>query len=417
MIRLRYGTTAFTMAAEEVSSVVSPPAVAPAAPPQELVGAALDGCREQLARFRRGERVVVVVSDITRYTASEVFLPILLERLTQTGISPEDVTLLVALGIHRKQTPEEHAALAGPLYGRVRIVDHDCDDGQGMVTLGVTSGGVPVEVNRLAVEADRLILTGAVGFHYFAGFSGGRKSLLPGIASRRSCMASHFMVLNPSEGSGKNPRAATGVLEGNPVHRAMEEACAMAPPDFILNTVVSADKRLLACFAGDWREAHARGCEFYRSSFCCPVETAADLVVVSCGGWPKDINVIQAHKSMEYGARALRPGGVMILLAECRDGHGNPTFYDWFSHAGLAELESSLRRRYEINGQTAYSLLEKALRYRIIFVSSLPAAQVEGMRMLPARSLEEALDLARPMLPPSPRVTVIPEGGSVLPVA
>jgi nickel-dependent lactate racemase len=273
-----------------------------------------------------------------------------------------------------------------------------------------------VEINRKVVESDRLILTGTIGFHYFAGFGGGRKSILPGVASRRSCMASHFAVLNPGEGSGRNPRAATGVIEGNPVHRAMDEACAMIPPAFILNTVLSPEKRIIAAFAGDWRTAHEEGCRFYAERFAHSIDRLADLVLVSCGGFPKDINLIQAHKSMEYGSRALRDGGVMILLAECRDGYGNATFFNWFRFRDPAAFETELRRNYEINGQTAYSLLLKAQKFRIILVSSLPGEEVAAMGMIPARCLDEAVATSQSMLPAEYAAYIIPEGGTVLPV-
>jgi nickel-dependent lactate racemase len=265
-------------------------------------------------------------------------------------------------------------------------------------------------------EADRLILTGTVGFHYFAGFGGGRKSILPGVASRAACMASHFAVLNPGSGTGKNDRAVTGNLEQNPVHQAMVEACAMVEPAFILNTVLAPDKRIIACFAGDWREAHAAGCRFYADNFAYPLPEPADLVVVSCGGFPKDINVIQSHKSMEYGSQALKPGGVMILLAECRDGYGNATFFDWFRFKDLAPFEERLRSHYEINGQTAYSLLAKAQKFRIILVSALPTEEVCTMGLTPAADLDEALALATKMLPADYTAYVIPDGGTVLPV-
>jgi len=273
-----------------------------------------------------------------------------------------------------------------------------------------------VAINRTVAEADHLILTGTIGFHYFAGFGGGRKSLLPGVASRAACMASHFNVLNPGDGSGKNSFAITGNLDHNPVHGAMEEACAMVQPDFILNTVLSPLKRIIAAFAGDWRSAHRDGCSFYAENFAFPLQERADLVVVSCGGFPKDINVIQSHKSMEYAGQALKEGGVIILLAECRDGYGNATFFDWFRFRDLTSFETRLRSHYEINGQTAYSLLQKALRFRIILVSSLPPEEVLTMRMTPAEDLDRALRIAEDMLPDDFTAFVIPEGGSVLPV-
>jgi nickel-dependent lactate racemase len=296
------------------------------------------------------------------------------------------------------------------------VRDHDCDDPSQLVSIGRTSGGIDVRIDRTAAEADHLILTGVIGFHYFAGFGGGRKSVLPGIASRQACMASHFAVLNPGQGSGKNQYAITGNLDNNPVHQAMTEACALAEPDFILNTVLAPDKRIIAAFAGHWREAHEEGCRYYRQNFSHTLRKKADLVIVSCGGFPKDINLIQAHKSMEYAAQALKDGGVMILLAECRDGFGNSTFYSWFRHKRLDQFEAALRETYEINGQTAFSILQKALRFRIILVSEFPGQQVVEMGMQPAGALDEALQMAERLLPPDWTALVMPEGGSVLPV-
>jgi nickel-dependent lactate racemase len=417
-MELHYGDSSFYLELPEGGGgavIRSQPAV-PDQSAEEIIEAALDGCAPQLATITPADRVVIVTSDITRYTGSEIYLPLLVERLGGVGVHDDHITIVIALGIHRKQTEGEHKKILGPLYGRIRVVDHDCDDPGKLVLLGVTGNGIEVEINRTVAEADHVILTGTIGFHYFAGFGGGRKSVLPGVASRRSCMASHFAVLNPGEGMGKNPHAATGVLEGNPVHQAMDEACAMLQPLFILNTILSPDKRILSAVAGDWRRAHAEGCSAYAREFSFAIGARSDLVVVSCGGFPKDINLIQAHKSMEYASHALRDGGVMILLAECRDGYGNGTFFNWFRHAGLEEFEADLRRHYEINGQTAYSLLQKALRYRIILVSRLPHEEVRAMRMIPAGDLYEALELAEEMLPEEYSAYIIPEGGTVLPV-
>jgi len=418
-MELKYGSTAFALdlPPERLAGVVSPSPIVVAESPVDIIEAALDTCLHFLSTFRPGEKVVVVTSDITRYTGSEIYLPLLVERLNCQGIADGDIEILIALGIHRKQTEHEHRRILGPLYGRIRVSDHDCDDPDMLTCIGTTSNGISVSINRRAVEADHLVLTGTIGFHYFAGFGGGRKSVLPGIASRKACMSSHFTVLNPGEGSGKNPLATTGTLDGNPVHRAMVEGCALAKPAFILNTVLAADKRIVAVFAGDWREAHEAGCRFYREKFAYSLAEKCDLIVTSCGGFPKDINLIQAHKSMEYAAQALKDGGVMVLLAECRDGFGNGTFFNWFRHKNLETFETALRAQYEINGQTAYSLLQKALRFRIILVSKFPASQVEEMGMIPAGTLDEAMALAAAMLPEEWRCYLMPEAGSVLPVA
>ncbi|MEI6703080.1 MAG: nickel-dependent lactate racemase [Deltaproteobacteria bacterium] len=416
-MELKYGATSFVLELppERLAGVIVPSLVPLLESPAEIICRALDSCQSALSQCKAGDKIVIVTSDITRYTGSEIYLPLLVERLNRQGIADSDIEILIALGIHRRQTDQEHQKILGPLYGRIRVIDHDCDDPAQLSTVGTTSNGIKVSINRRAVEADRLILTGTIGFHYFAGFGGGRKSILPGIASRRACMASHFAVLNPSEGSGKNPLASTGNLEGNPVHQAMVEGCAMAEPDFILNTVLTPDKQIIAAFAGNWREAHEAGCSLYRERFAFPLQKKADLVIASCGGFPKDINLIQAHKSMEYSSQAIKDGGVMILLAECRDGFGNATFFNWFRHKRLDEFEAALREHYEINGQTAYSTLQKAQRFKIILVSQFPEQQVVEMGMIPACTLEGAMNLAIPMMPPNWRAYLMPEAGSVLP--
>jgi len=415
---LKYGEKSFacTLPPESLLGQIKAVPASGQSSPEELIGSALDNCQQQISSIKPSEDVVIVVSDITRYSGSEIFLPMLVERLNAAGVVDSAITIVVALGIHRKQTDSEHGKIVGSIHGRIRVIDHDCDDPVNLVTVGVTTCGIEVSINRTVAEADHLILTGTIGFHYFAGFSGGRKSILPGVSSRAACMASHFNVLNPGEGNGKNSFAVTGTLENNPVHSAMVEACAMVKPDFILNTVLSADKQIVAVFAGHWQDAHAAGCHFYAENFACPLRETADLAVVSCGGFPKDINLIQAHKSMEYGSQALNDGGVMILLAECRDGYGNATFFNWFRFKELPFFESRLRSHYEINGQTAYSLLQKALRFRIILVSLLPPEEVRVMQMIPAGNLDEALQIARGMLPEDFRAYVIPEGGTVLPI-
>lgn len=417
-MELKYGekSLAFTLPPENLLGVIKAEPAASVASPEELINAALAGCQPLIAQIKPAENVVIVTSDITRYSGSELYLPLLVARLNAAGVADSAITIVIALGIHRKQTEAEHRKIVGPLSGRIKVIDHDCDDPGKLVTVGVTSGGIDVSINRTVAEADHLILTGAIGFHYFAGFSGGRKSILPGVASRAACMASHFTVLNPAEGSGKNSCATTGNLENNPVHIAMAEACAMAAPDFILNTVLSPQKSIIGVFAGHWRDAHEAGCRFYAENFTCPVQKLADLVVVSCGGYPKDINLIQAHKSMEYASQALKDGGVMILLAECRDGYGHATFFDWFHYRELAAFENRLRSHYEINGQTAYSLLQKALRFRIILVSTLPPEEVRTMQMAAAGTLGQAMQLAMEMLPENFTAYVVPEGGTVLPV-
>ncbi len=417
-VELKYGIRTFSCDLPG-AEVLQPRPQPPAQPAAALVRAALAaplGTPPLRDIVRPGEKVAIVTSDVTRYTGSEHYLPVLVDELNAAGIADCDILIVIALGIHRGQSEAEHRKILGPLYGRIAVIDHDCDNPAELLTLGETGSGLPVAVNRHVVEADRVIVTGTVGFHYFAGFGGGRKGLIPGVASRETCMATHFGVFNPPQIGGKHPRAVTGVLEGNPVHQAILEAARMVEPDFLLNTVLSPDKEIVAVFCGELERAHLAGCELCRDLYSVALTAPADLAVVSCGGHPKDINFIQAHKALDYGVNAVRPGGTLILLAACPDGFGNKTFFDWFRYRNLGEFETALRNRYEINGQTAYSTLMKAQTYRVILVSEFGPTETAGMGMEKAVDLAAALEMARAGLSAAPRMVVIPDGGTVLPV-
>ncbi len=366
--------------------------------------------------LKPGERVAIVTSDITRYSGSEIYLPILIAELNAIGIPDHDIEIIIALGIHRQQTEGEHRKILGSLYGRIAVYDHECDDPAELVDLGMTDSGIAVQVNRRVVEADRVIVTGTIGFHYFAGFGGGRKGLVPGVASRETCMASHFAVFNPPEIGGKHPDAVTGVLDGNPVDLNLVQAAQLVKPDFLLNTVLSPEKKILGVFCGDLEKAHRAGCEMVRKLFQVTLAEPVDLAVISCGGEPKDINFIQAQKALDYGCQAVKEGGTIILLAACRDGFGNPTFFDWFRYQDLDEFENALREDYQINGQTAHATLSKARRFRVIMISEFTAGQTQKMGMEKADDLDSALELVLPDLDEKAKIVVIPDGGMVLPV-
>ena len=417
MYTLKYGTEKIPCDHAAKHLTAMPPGPLP--DPSEAVRRALSapiGTPALAEIVQPGERVVIVTSDITRYTGSELYLPILVEELNRCGIADEHIEILIALGIHRRQTEAEHRQILGPLYGRLSVRDHDCDDPAQLVDLGPTSSGLPVQINRRVVEADRVIVTGTIGLHYFAGFGGGRKSLVPGVASRETCMATHFAIFNPPEQGGRNPGARTANLDGNPVHQAILEAARKAAPHFLLNTVLTTDKQIARVFCGDLEQAHRAGCTMARSLYTAPLVQPADLAIVSCGGHPKDINFIQAHKALDYGVQAVKPGGTVILLAACPDGFGNATFFEWFNYEDLDIFEKALRSRYEINGQTAWSTLSKARAWRVILISAFNREQTEKMGMEKASGLDAALEMAYKQLPDNPEVVVIPEGGTILPV-
>ncbi len=418
IVDLKYGNRKFSgkiPAARILQPQLLPSSIAPDA----LISSALAqpiGTAPLAEIVKPGETVAIVTSDITRYSGSELYLPLLVAELNRCGIADGDIEIIIALGIHRYQTEVEQHKIVGSLYGRIAVYDHECDDPDELVDLGITDSGIPVEINRRVVAADRVIVTGTIGFHYFAGFGGGRKGLVPGVASRKTCMASHFAVFNPPEIGGKHPAAVTGVMAGNPVNKNLLQAARLVNPDFLLNTVLSAQKEIVGVFCGDLEAAHLAGCEPVRELFQVTVSQLADLAVVSCGGEPKDINFIQAQKALDYGSQAVKEGGTIILLAACHDGFGNDNFFDWFRYQDLDEFETALRENYQINGQTAHATLAKSRRFRIILVSEFSVEQTAAMGMEKANDLQSALDLIMPELDARSEIVVIPDGGMVVPV-
>jgi nickel-dependent lactate racemase len=338
-----------------------------------------------------GESVLIVVSDATRATGSAQVVNLLVRRLVALGVAPHDLRIIFATGIHRAVTREEKAELLTPfIVQRVRTLAHDASDESRHVSLGETERGTPVELDRALFEHSHVILTGAVGFHYFAGFTGGRKSVCPGLASRRTIEATHLQALDFEKG-GRRAGVGAGRLDGNAVHEECERIAAEAAPSFLINAVTDERGRITRLYAGDWRSAHRLACAEYADSHAVGIAERRPVVVASAGGAPSDLNLIQAHKALEMASYACAEGGHIILAAECADGLGREDFLKWFDSPDPRALAARLRDSYEVNGQTAWSLLTKAERFRVQLVSNLPDEDVRRMRMTPARTLAEAL--------------------------
>ncbi len=362
---------------------------------------------------RPDHSVAVLVSDITRYSATEKFLTPLLEETDAAGIPRNRVTVFVARGTHRILSEEELGRVVGPEISSGIRVEQSDPDGE-MVRLGVTSRGTPVEIYRPVMEHDRIVLTGTLTFHYFAGFGGGRKALVPGCASRETASATHYRIFR-TDGPGKNPLSRPGVLSGNPVHEDIVEAVAMASPTFLCNTLLTPRKEIFDVVSGHWQKAHEEGCARYAKVYRVSVPRRYPLVIASAGGFPKDINFIQSHKALDNAFQTSEEGGVIVLLAECRDGFGSPSFFPWFRFEDPNAMEIELRANYQIYGQTAHATLSKAKTCRVVLVSSLPPQDVRKMGMTPAASLDDALRTADGLLGGLPPPIVIPDAGTVLP--
>ncbi|MDQ1557536.1 MAG: lactate racemase [Pyrinomonadaceae bacterium] len=337
------------------------------------------------------ESVLIVVSDATRATASGQVVNLLVRRLVQLGVAPHDLRVIFATGIHRPVTPAEKRELLTPfVLQRIRTLDHNANDAAQHVELGTTEHGTPVELTRALTEHDHVILTGAINFHYFAGFTGGRKSICPGLASARTVAATHLRAFDFETG-GRREGVGAGRLDGNAVHEECERIAAEVAPSFLINTWTNERGEAVRLYAGDWRSAHRLACAEYADAHTVRIEEKRPLVVASCGGWPHDINLIQAHKTLDMATHACAEGGTIVLVAECADGTGRADFLDWFDAADSHALAARLRESYAVNGQTAWALLTKAERFDVRLVSKLDDADVRRMRMTPARTVEDAL--------------------------
>ena len=356
------------------------------------------------------DSVLIVVSDATRATASAQVVNLLVRRLVQAGVSPGQIAIIFATGIHRPVSEKEKTELLTPfVVQRLQIIDHDAYDSAKLTTLGTTQTGITVEVNRALKEYSRVFLTGGVTFHYFAGFTGGRKSICPGLASAKTIEATHMLAMD-FEAGGRKAGVRAGALDGNAVHEECERIAAMIAPAFSVNTIVDESKRAVKMFCGDWRLAHRAASEYYLDQFSVEIPGKRDVVIASCGGFPHDINLIQAHKALDMAALACNDGGAIVLLAECSDGLGRPDFLKWFDATDSRALEARLVNGYEVNGQTAWALLTKAERYRVCLISELPDDDVKRMRMIPVRTISEAIDGAG-----SGNGFIMPRGAAVLP--
>ena len=338
-----------------------------------------------------GETVLIVVPDATRQTATGQIVNLLVRRLIANGTMPFDIRIIFANGIHRAVSEAEKQKILTPFINqRIKTINHNARDLAAIVKLGETESGIPIELNRAVIEHDRVITIGGVQFHYFAGFSGGRKMICPGLASSRTVSETHKRAFD-FENKTRRKGVGTALLKGNAVHEAFIEVARKTPPDFSINTIANEQDEAVNVFCGDWLLAHEKACEFYAAQHTIEIEEKRDLVIVSCGGFPHDINMIQAHKALETASHACREGGDIIFLAECADGLGRNDFLNWFEAENSKKLAGNLCEKYQVNGQTAWSLLRKAEKFNVQIVTSLSEEQTGKMRLRKAASLDEAL--------------------------
>ncbi len=355
---------------------------------------------------RPGERIAIITSDITRPMPTWTVMPALLEELYAAGVRAGDITLVFALGSHRPHTQEEMRHLAGErAWNEIACVDSDPAD---CVHLGVTAAGTPVDITRVVAEADRRICLGNIEYHYFAGYSGGAKAIMPGISTRQAIQCNHSMMVRPE--------ARAGALEGNPVRMDIEEAGAICGIDFILNVVLSEHKEILRAVAGHPVQAHRAGCAFLDRLYRKELSQPADIVLVSQGGAPKDLNLYQTQKALDNARHAVKPGGVIVLIGSCREGLGERVFEEWMTTSPSPQaMIDRIGRDFQLGGHKAAAIAMTLEKAEVWLVSELEESFVRSIFLTPQPDVQTALDRAFEKLGPAATVLAMPYGGSTLP--
>lgn len=382
---------------------------------EELVREALEhpiGTPKLSVMAEGKKKVVIIASDHTRPVPSKIIMPQMLAEIRK-GNPDADITILISTGCHRETTKEELVNKFGPdIVAKEKIVIHDCDDPT-QVSLGKLPSGGELIVDRLAVEADLLVAEGFIEPHFFAGFSGGRKSVLPGIASRKTVIYNHNAEFIASD------RARTGIVDGNPIHIDMLYAARAAHLAFICNVVINSDKEVIYAVSGDVDQAHIAGREFLSSK--CKVDAVmSDIVISTNGGYPLDQNIYQAVKGMTAAEATVKEGGVIIMLAKSNDGHGGAEFYKTFKEEKdlkrmMATFLATPKDQTRIDQWQSQIFARLLMRATVIYISDAPDEMVSDLHMVPAHSLEEAMKKAEEIVGnPNASVCAIPDGVSVI---
>ena len=354
------------------------------------------------------DKVVVLTTDNTRACPDSKLLPVILEEL-ESFISRQNITIIVALGLH---PPLNKKSLIGKLGRNIvenyKVINHDFTD---VVHIGTTSRGTPVEIFKKVLEADIIISTGFIEPHFFAGFSGGRKSIAPGVSGKRAIYKSHsFQMID-------DKHARAGVLHGNPIHEDMVEQTEMAGLKFIVNVLLNYEGKITHVFAGDPVLAHEKGCELERYLASVSIDHGVDIAIVTCGGAPLDLDLYQTCKAIDTAAQITRAGGIIIVAALCNAGVGPKDFYDLHSLAtSPSEVLDRIRRGETVGVSWQNQILARAqLDHKVFLMSSLKPEQVSNMMITPISSVEEGVLKALSALGEDAEIAVIPEGPHVLP--
>lgn len=365
------------------------------------------GCKKLKELVSPQDKVIILASDVSRPSPSSILLPPIIKELNKAGVSNNQITIVFGLGVHRKQTEEEKKKLVGEeVYKQVKCLDHDIDN---CVRIGITKRGNEVSVFKKILEADFIIATGNLEFHYFAGYTGGAKAVAPGICSRKTIADNHKHFLELG--------AKAGRIKGNPVREEIEEIGEMVGIDFMVNAVLNSHKKIVKVVAGDITKAHREGAEYTNNIFGVKIDNLADIVITSPGGYPKDIDLYQTHKAMENAMLAVKKGGIIIIAGECRDGLGEESFAEALNgKLSPFELMEELKNNFILGRHKASRIANINLNTEIYLVSNLADEIKKNLFIKSFNSLEEAFSEAIKAQGENAKVLVMPYGSSILPV-
>jgi nickel-dependent lactate racemase len=364
--------------------------------------------------IKPGDTVAFICNDPTRVANSDIFMPILVNEMNRLGVPDENMRIVFSLGTHRAMTDAEMVEQVGAeVAGRLKMYNSIATNQDDFEYFGETSFGTPVWINKLLCDVDHVILTGTIVHHYFSGYGGGRKAVLPGCAAMETVRKNHSWMLDP--------RAGLGQMEGNPCYDDQMEGVALFAKNrslFLFNAVLNAKHEFLKIFAGDYIKAHKEACRFVDEVYGCEIPREADLVIASCGGYPKDINVYQMQKTMDNAMCAVREGGVVVLLAECIEGSGSAKLEETFKRLKTAAaIREELENNFQIGANKAFAITRPLGKAKFILVTALDPEMAKSMLFTATTdNVEDAIAMAKTILGNEhPSTILMPEGSLTVP--
>ena len=411
-----HGYKKFSIDQEHVLAEVK---VAEMPPVENLEEAILEAIRQPIASpalqelVKPGQKIAFICNDPTRVANSYAFMPVLVNELNKLGIRDQDMRIVFALGTHRKMTREEMVEAVGEnVASRLQMYNSDCNASEDFEYFGETSFGTPVWLNKLICDVDLVIMTGTIVHHFFSGFGGGRKAVLPGVAAMETIRKNHSLMMHPSAG--------LGILHGNPVYEDQVEGVRLFARNhrlFLFNPVLDAKKQFVKIFAGDWYQAHLEACKFVDKVYGVEVPEAADVVIASCGGYPKDINVYQLQKTMDNAWCAVKDGGVVIIIGECEEGSGSAALEKALQENPSPDaIKAQLEKNFVIGAHKAFAITRLMKKAKFILVSALDKKIAQDLLFTAVDEVDEAIRLAEARVGQNYKVILMPQGSLTVPL-